>query len=317
MAYSWRTIIAFGTWTTGLWLFALILVILFGTEIPELTEKLTIAFQGYERMLEFVDPNDPLVPARIQEIVIFLIVVGILALNGKRTNRLLINQAGVAQERANLARHFPPNIVDQMATRNQPLGAVRSQVVAVMFVDIVGFTAVAERKSPEDVVALLRDFHQRMERAVFDHQGTLDKFLGDGLMATFGNPDPSAHDAGNALRCGRAMLAAMDLWNRERGEEGIEPIQVSIGIHHGTVVLGDIGSERRLEYAVLGDSVNVASRLEELTRSLGVRMAMSDDLVAAIRDEPDTEIEALLSGFENAGPQSVRGRDENIIVWTS
>ncbi|MBT4044186.1 MAG: adenylate/guanylate cyclase domain-containing protein, partial [Rhodospirillaceae bacterium] len=134
MAYSWRTIIAFGTWTTGLWLFALILVILFGTEIPELTEKLTIAFQGYERMLEFVDPNDPLVPARIQEIVIFLIVVGILALNGKRTNRLLINQAGVAQERANLARHFPPNIVDQMATRNQPLGAVRSQVVAVMFV---------------------------------------------------------------------------------------------------------------------------------------------------------------------------------------
>ena len=317
MAYSWRTIIAFGTWTTGLWLFALILVILFGTEIPELTEKLTIAFQGYERMLEFVDPNDPLVPARIQEIVIFLIVVGILALNGKRTNRLLINQAGVAQERANLARHFPPNIVDQMATRNQPLGAVRSQVVAVMFVDIVGFTAVAERKSPEDVVALLRDFHQRMERAVFDHQGTLDKFLGDGLMAKFGNPDPSAHDAGNALRCGRAMLAAMDLWNRERGEEGIEPIQVSIGIHHGTVVLGDIGSERRLEYAVLGDSVNVASRLEELTRSLGVRMAMSDDLVAAIRDEPDTEIEALLSGFENAGPQSVRGRDENIIVWTS
>jgi adenylate cyclase len=317
MAYSWRTIIAFGAWTTGLWLTALILVVLFGTKIPELSENLAVALQGYEEMLEFVDPNDPLVPARIQEIVIFLIVVGVLALNGKRTNRLLINQADVAQERANLARHFPPSIVDQMAKRHQPLGAVRSQVVAVMFVDIVGFTAVAERKSPDDVVALLRNFHQRMEHAVFDHQGTLDKFLGDGLMATFGNPDPGAHDAGNALRCGSAMLEAMDLWNREREDEGAEPIQVSIGIHYGTVVLGDIGSERRLEYAVLGDCVNVASRLEELTRPLGVRMALSDDLARAIRGEADAEAETILSEFDNAGPQTVRGRDEPIIVWTS
>jgi adenylate cyclase len=167
------------------------------------------------------------------------------------------------------------------------------------------------------VVALLRDFHQRMERAVFDHHGTLDKFLGDGLMATFGNPDPSPHDAGNALRCGRAMLLAMDLWNLEREEAGAEPIKVSIGIHYGTVVLGDIGSERRLEYAVLGDSVNVASRLEELTRSLGVRMAISDHLATAIRDDADAEAGNLLSEYNNAGPQSVRGRDEPIIVWTS
>lgn len=317
MAYSWRTIIAFGAWTSGLWLFAVVLVVLFGTEVPELSERLTIALQGYESMREFIDPNDPQVPARVQEIVIFLIVVAFLALNGKRTNRLLIRQADAARERANLARHFPPNIVDQMADRNQPLGAVRSQVVAVMFVDIVGFTAMAERRSPDDVVALLRDFHQRMERAVFDHNGTLDKFLGDGLMATFGNPDRGARDASNALRCGHAMLVAMDIWNREREGEGAEPIPVSIGIHYGTVVLGDIGSERRLEYAVLGDSVNVASRLEELTRVLGVRMALSDDLAVAIRDEADGEAETLLSDFDNAGPQSVRGRDKPIIVWTA
>ena len=82
----------------------------------------------------------------------------------------------------------PPNIVDQMTERDQPLGAVRSQVVAVMFVDIVGFTSLAERSSPDEMVTLLRQFHQRMESAVFEHGGTLDKFLGDGLMATFGIP---------------------------------------------------------------------------------------------------------------------------------
>lgn len=316
MAYSWRTIIAFGTWTTGLWLIALILVVLFGTEIPALSEKVAIALVGYERMLDFVDPNDPRVPARIQEIVIFLIVAGILALNGQRNSRLLIRQADVARERANLARHFPPSIVDQMAERNQPLGTVRSQVVAVMFVDIVGFTAVAERRSPDDVVALLREFHQRMEGEVFDHHGTLDKFLGDGLMATFGNPDQGANDASNALRCGRAMLSKIDLWNQERQDAGEEPIEVSVGIHHGTVVLGDIGSARRMEYAVLGDTVNVACRLEELTRSLGVHMAMSDDLVTAVRHEPDTEAETLLSDFDNGGPHPVRGRSEPIVLWT-
>ncbi len=316
MAYSWRTIVAFGTWTIGLWLAALGLVILFGTEIPELSQSLAAAFAGYEAIVEFIDPNNPHIADRVQEIVVFVIVAGFLALNSRRTNQLIIRQAQVARERANLGRHFPPNIVDQMAERDQPLGAVRSQVVAVMFVDIVGFTGVAERQSPDDVVALLRAFHGRMESAVFDQHGTLDKFLGDGLMATFGTPDPGPHDAANAVRCGRAMLADIDLWNRERRDAGAEPIKISIGIHFGTVVLGDIGSRRRLEYAVLGDTVNVASRLEELTRSLGVRMAISDGLAQGVRDDTSADAGTLLSDLDNGGPQSVRGRDEPIAVWT-
>jgi adenylate cyclase len=316
MAYSWRTVFAFGTWTSGLWIAALILVIFFGAEIPELSQKVAVAFAGYDRMLEFVDPNDPHIPARVQEIVIFLIVAGILALNGRRTNQLIIRQAEVARERGNLARHFPPNIVDQMAEKDQPLGAVRSQKVAVLFVDIVGFTRLAEQQSPDEVVAFLREFHERMESAVFDHNGTLDKFLGDGLMATFGTPDPGPHDAGNAVRCGRAMLAEIERWNREREAAGAEAIEVSIGVHYGTVVLGDIGAARRLEYAVLGDTVNVASRLEELTRNLGVRMALSDDLARAVREETAADADALLSGLADGGPQSLPGRDEPIAVWT-
>ena len=292
------------------------MVVIFGTEITELSDIAAVAFAGYERILEAVDPNDPRIPDRVQEVVIFLIVAGTLALNGQRNNRLIIRQANIARERANLARHFPPNIVDQMAERDQPLGAVRSQMVAVMFVDIVGFTRMAGQQSPEEVVALLRQFHARLEAKVFEHQGTLDKFLGDGLLATFGTPEPGPCDAANALRCGRGMLADIENWNTARIKAGVEPIKISIGLHYGAVVLGDIGSERRLEYAVLGDAVNVASRLEVLTRNLGVAMVTSDDLVSAVREESDADNAELLTGLDSAGTQHLRGRDEPISAWT-
>lgn len=314
LAFSWRTMFAFGMWTTALWLGALILVALFGSELPELSDRAATAFAGYERILDVIDPNDPRIPERIQEVIIFLIVAGILAVNGYRNNRLIFQQANVARERANLARYFAPTLVDQMAEQDQPLGAVRSQDVAVMFVDIVGFTHFAAKRSPEEVVALLREFHARLETTVFEHQGTLDKFLGDGLMATFGTPEATPCDAANALRCGRAILSNIEEWNAARKEAGAEPVRVSVGMHYGSVVLGDIGSERRLEYAVLGDTVNVASRLEALTRNLGVGLVTSDDLVIAIRE--DGERGELLSGLDSAGLQQLRGRDEPINAWT-
>ena len=96
----------------------------------------------------------------------------------------------------------------------------------------------------------------------------------------------------------------------------MQPIKISIGLHYGPVVLGNIGSERRLEYAVLGDTVNVASRLEALTRNLGVSLVLSDDLADAIRNEPNASDEASLSSLENAGLQAVRGRKESINIWT-
>ena len=316
LAYSWRTMFAFGTWTAGLWLAALALVSEFGLEIPELSDRAAVAFAGYERILEVLDPNNLNIPARVQEVVIFLIVAGTLALNTRRNNQLIIQQANIARERANLSRHFPPNIVDQMADSDQPLGAVRSQDVAVMFVDIVGFTHMAGHQTPDEVIALLRQFHGRLEGLVFEHQGTLDKFLGDGLMATFGTPNPGPHDAANALRCGREMLAEIETWNTARIEAGAEPIKVSIGLHYGAVVFGDIGSERRLEYAVLGDTFNVASRLEVITRELGVTMVTSDDLVAAVRNDTDADSIDLLTNLDSAGPQQLRGRDEPVDTWT-
>ncbi|MBT6136703.1 MAG: adenylate/guanylate cyclase domain-containing protein [Rhodospirillaceae bacterium] len=319
MAYSWRTVFAVGTWTSGLWIGGLIWISFQPPVLPEVSQDIQVLLANHPNLLKFLDPNDVRIPGRVEEILVFLIVAGILALGGRRTSRLLRKQAEVARERANLARHFPPNIVDQLAIRDQPLGAVRDQDVAVMFVDIVGFTKLAEKQTAGQVVGTLREFHARMERAVFDHDGTLDKFLGDGLMATFGTPEPGPQDASNALACAQTMIAAMDVWNRERQAMGAEVIRISIGLHYGGVVLGDIGSDRRLEFAVLGDAVNVASRLEGLTRRLDVRVAVSDDLIERARgeaaEEATGETDELLAKLTSVGPQDLRGRDEPIVVW--
>jgi hypothetical protein len=124
-----------------------------------------------------------------------------------------------------------------------------------------------------------------MARAVFAHSGTVDKYIGDAIMATFGTPRVGPRDASDALACAHAMMRAISEWNVERSAAGAAPIEVGIGLHYGSAVMGNIGEERRLEYAVVGDTVNIASRLEALTREFGTPLVMSDDAVNAVRRE--------------------------------
>lgn len=314
LAYSWRTLISIGASTLVLWMGGLAIVVFFGRTDPQLTTNVYDAVSD-PLLLRFLDPNDPMVSLRIQEVVIFLIVAGILTLNGWRSNQLLLKQASAMRERENLARHFPPNIVDELAEQDQPFDKIRSQPVAVLFADIVGFTRMAEHGNPERVVQLLREYHKRLEGAVFDNHGTLDKFLGDGIMATFGSPLVGPRDASNAMQCAFDMVETVGNWNKERVERGEDPVKLSIGIHYGEVILGDIGSERRLEFATLGDTVNVAARLEELTRKLGTQVIVSDDLVAANRVCEAGNDNHLLENYSSAGSQLLRGRDSEIGIW--
>ena len=263
---------------------------------------------------EHLDPRFVDLDVMIQDVIVLLIVAGILAAGVWRCRRLVLRQAVAARERANLARYFAPTMVDRLAQADQPLGAVRAQPVAVLFADIAGFTRLAEHEAPERVIALLRGLHARLEAAVFEHQGTLDKYLGDGVMATFGTPDAGPDDAVNALASARAMLTSIDAWNRDRAARGEPPLRLSIGIHYGEVVLGDVGSARRLEFAVIGDVVNVASRLEELTRELDARLVVSDALVEAVRAAGGQRATAL-AGLERAAPQVLRGRTAPVALW--
>ncbi len=305
----WAGIAAAGAWSIGVgWIVAMPATV---TPFHEIENATDAALLAQHLAPTFVDTS-----VWIQDVVLILLVAGTLAGVVARSRQLVIRQTEAARERTNLARYFPPTIVDRLAQLDQPLETVRAQPIAVMFVDIVGFTRMVQRSDPQDVIALLREYHAWVERAVFDNGGTLDKYLGDGVMATFGTPDRGERDAANALGCAHAMLRAADDWNATRRRNGLDAIPVSIGIHYGDVVLGDIGSERRLEFAVLGDVVNVASRLEELTRALGCTVVVSDALVTAARREAPAESENLLAGFADHGPHPLRGRDEEVPIWT-
>jgi len=212
------------------------------------------------------------------EAVAFAIVAGMLATLATRTRRMALEEARLARTRANLARYLPPNLVETLSMRDAPLGPARRLEAAVLFVDIVGFTSRTERLAPEAAMALLRRFHRIAAKAVFDHGGTLDKFLGDGLMATFGAPQSRANESADALACARALIAGIAAWNASAPWR--EPIRIGIGLHFGPVVVGDLGDARRLDFTVVGDVVNVASRLQGLTRRLRVTAAVSDAVIA-------------------------------------
>ena len=159
---------------------------------------------------------------------------------------------------------------------------------------------------------MLRELHRRLADAIFAHDGTLDKFLGDGVMATFGTPETGGDDAARALACGRAMLQAVADWNRQRTAASAKPVRLSVGLHYGPAVLGDIGSERRLELAVVGDVVNVAARLEAMTRRHDTALLASDDLVkAAVRSDG----EQVRRDLEEVPPLALDGRADRVTAW--
>jgi class 3 adenylate cyclase len=192
------------------------------------------------------------------------------------------------------------------------LRVARTQVATMLFVDVIGFTGVSALLPGVEVIALLRKCLGFFEEAVFAHGGTLDKYLGDGLMASFGTPHPGQQDATNAVACSRAMAEKIVAWNAERRTMDLNPLRIGIGLHHGEVVLGDIGSERRMEFAVLGDTVNVASRIQDMTRPLDIAILASDAVIEAVRREGGS---AVLAGFREVGVHGLRGRQGSLRLW--
>jgi adenylate cyclase len=160
-------------------------------------------------------------------------------------------------------------------------------------------------------MALLRAFHTRVERAVFLHGGMVDKFIGDGALACFGVPEPSADDCAAALRAARALDADLAAWGEAALTHGRQPLQAGIGIHHGSILAGDIGGDRQFQFTVIGDTVNVASRIEALTRPEHASIVISDAVAGrAAADDPDA-----LQGLERLTPRLLRGVDEPIGLW--
>jgi adenylate cyclase len=246
------------------------------------------------------------------QVAITAIMTGLLAAGVLRARRTLLRQTRAEVTRADLARYVSPDIADAMMQRPEAtFGAPATRHVAVLFADIIGFASYAETLPPERVVALLRSFHARACKIVFRHGGTLDKFLGDGFMATFGTLGENSQGARQALACAFELQEEIERWGRKRSERGAPALVAAVGLHYGPVVVGNVGAERRLEFTVIGDTVNVASRLERLTREHACRIALSRDAIDAAGGPA-----ALGWPFEARGPVHLRGRAEPVELFT-
>lgn len=313
LSYSWRTILAFGHWSAMCWIIAIGLIWWFGNRFPEMTVAIETAFPEKLIFHSLMDPNSVQLNRRLQEVVVFLICTYTLALSVRRFEKLVLGNATLERERTNLSRYFSPTMVDELSKNDDPLKQIRTQNVAVLFVDIVGFTNLSSNRDPKDVIEMLRQFHGLMETCVFEQSGTLDKYLGDGLMATFGTPMAGDKDATNALACVQMMIARMRGLNAQRKAVGEPELQASYGIHYGPVVMGDIGANR-LEFAVIGNTVNVANRLEALTRSKSTPLIVSDDFYQQVLSETGSDA-ADLKDFNQIKGQEIRGLDHKISIW--
>jgi adenylate cyclase len=230
------------------------------------------------------------------------VVAGVVAQSLRRQFQNSVAATAARDRVTNLfGQHVSPAVVDQLLAANaDPPSEMRA--VCVMFLDIRGFTAMTRVRPASVTVALLNDFFAEMVGIVDRHNGIINKFLGDGFLALFGAPlaDPAA--AANALAAGRDMLLAVDDWNRLRPDQAL---RIGIGIHIGDAVTGTVGSPQRKEYTVIGDTVNLAARLEQLTKETGSRLLVSD----ALREL------AVAGGATDLGPMAIRGYDEAVRVW--
>ena len=219
------------------------------------------------------------------------------------------------RKKANLARYFSPAMVETLAQRDHPLGPVRRQAIAVLFVDIVGFVAISESLAPERVVGLLRSFYQRMAKVIFAQRGSIEKFSGDALMALFGVPNPTGLEATDALHSAVNIIDEVELWNAKRIEAGRSPIDVGVSANFGVAVLGDIGTRESMSFTAIGATVNTASRMQELCRVLKSRLVVSQSLVARACEESGDQL-VVLRRLSDGGRHYLRGVTLPVNVWT-
>lgn len=209
--------------------------------------------------------------------------------------------------RASFAGHVSPAVMDEiLAGRLDTARAGGACQACVLFSDLRGFTALSEALPPEDVVALLNRYFARMTAIVHRHGGSVDKFMGDGMMAVFGVPNPLPAPEKAALEAAHEMLAELAVLNEELAAEGRAPLDAGIGIHSGLAIAGHIGSPERNAFTVVGDTVNVAARLEALTKELGYPVLCSAAVAQAL---------GLPAVLEPLGEHKLRGRQDTLALY--
>jgi adenylate cyclase len=241
-----------------------------------------------------------------------LILGAIVAYAIFRSIRMVTNIGKIEGQRRQLTRYFSPEVVEEIATMQNSVSGIKAgerRQVAVLFADIRSFTTLSEHMSPDEVAALLTELRALQTKTVFENHGMVDKFIGDAIMAVFGAPRSHGGydaDVAHAVACGLQMHQAISRFNSLRTAAGQSEIRIGIGIHAGEVFAGNLGDADRLEYTVIGDVVNTASRIEHLCKK-----AQADFLIS----EPVAEKIAAAIQTEKVGLVRIRGKDEPMPIY--
>ena len=217
------------------------------------------------------------------------VLIGLVSAYSIRHARSMVNSITSAEsKRALLSRYFSPSVVDDITSDDSEATRACRQVATILFMDIRNFTQISESQDPETLLNWLSDLRGRLTRVVFKYSGSVDKFIGDAIMATFGIPRPSespGQDATNAVLCAREMLQVCKELDATWARYGITNA-IGIGIHSGEVFAGNVGDSDQIEYTVIGDPVNTASRIEglckKLDRNLIISRAVKEQLLAEL-----------------------------------
>ena len=221
--------------------------------------------------VQYLTSNSILLGAEFDKIVSILMVTAVLAVSIGRGRGLLERAVAEGAAARDLSRFLAPEVAQQIRISEHHIQPGHGEIreAAVLFLDIRGFTPRAAALPPTEVMRLLANYQSRAAAAVRRHGGSIDKFLGDGILVTFGAAEPSGTYAADALSAADAVVAAIDAWNAERIEAGLPVVVVNGAVTCGPVLFGAVGDDSRLEYTVIGDPVNLAAKLEKHNKTLG------------------------------------------------
>jgi adenylate cyclase len=181
--------------------------------------------------------------------------------------------------RGTMSRYMAKEVVDKLLESGEEVLEGTDQEATILFSDIRGFAGISESLGTRKTVKLLNEYFSEMVDVIFSHEGILDKYIGDAIMAVFGAPVSNPYDADHSITVANEMMRSLRTFNARRSDDGEKPIEIGIGISTGRVLAGSIGSRKRMEYTVIGDSVNLAARLESANKYYGTKILLGADTV--------------------------------------
>ena len=237
----------------------------------------------------------------------------VIAYQELKTTKLKLAETEAANRLTRLFEKFvPKGFLERIAPgglESLRFGTAESDEATILFSDIRSFTDLSEPLSPQELMDFLNDYLKMMNMSIMVNHGFVDKFIGDAVMAIFDRTEQSSNDAMNALNAGMGMLQVLGTMNQKRKRQGQVPISIGIGIHTGPVVFGTLGFEERMDSTVLGDAVNLASRLESLTKYYGASLLFSDQTFDALGDEKEN---LLIRKIDTV---MVKGRKQAVTIY--